>query len=104
MSWQGKELMDKTEFLTIYGTFENLEAVRKTLPSVIEETRRTGTRLIVHDSSLQGQDEKCDYLRELNRDNDFSLILPGNMSIAHARNMYLQPGQELFASDYISLL
>ena len=96
--------MDKTEFLTIYGTFENLEAVKKTLPSVIEETRRTGSRLIVHDSSLQGQDEKWVYLRELNRDNDFFLILSSNLSMAHARNMCLQLGQELYAPDYICML
>ncbi len=96
--------MDKTEFLTIYGSFENLDVVRQTLPSVIEESRRTNSRLIVHDSSISGQDNKWEYLRHLNRNDDFFLILSSNMSMAHARNMCLHLGQELYAPEYICML
>lgn len=96
--------MDKTEFLTIYPTYENLDVVKQTLPSVIAETRRNDAKLIVHDSSEKGREEKWAYLQELNRDNDFFLLLSTNLSMAHARNMCLQLGQELYAPEYICMI
>lgn len=96
--------MDKTEFLSIYGTFENLAVVKQTLPSIIEETKQNDARLIVHDSSVDGRQEKWDYLLELNKHQDFHLILSDNMSMAHARNMCLHLGQELFSPDYICMI
>ena len=96
--------MDKTEFLTIFPTFENLDVVKQTLPSVIEETKRNDAKLIVHDSSEHGREEKWEYLKEVNDDNDFFLLLSTNLSMAHARNMCLQLGQELYAPDYICMI
>lgn len=96
--------MEKTEFLTIFPTFEQLEVVKKTLPSIMEETRINDAKLIVHDSSVKGRREKWDYLLELNKNHDFFLILSNNLSMAHARNMCLQLGQELYAPDYICML
>ncbi|MGV7222863.1 MAG: glycosyltransferase family 2 protein [Nitrospinales bacterium] len=98
--------MDKTEFLTIFPTYSKIEIVRKVLPSVIEETKRNDAKLIVHDSteSSHGQTEKWEYLRNLSKNNDFFMILSTNMSMAHARNMCLRLGQELYAPDYICLL
>ena len=96
--------MDKTTFLTIYPSFENLEVVKQTLPSIIEETKNNDAKLIVHDSSVKNREEKWDYLKELNKDSDFFLILSDNMSMAHARNMCLQLGQELYAPDYICMI
>jgi hypothetical protein len=96
--------MEKTEFLTIFPTFENLETVKITLPSVLEETLKNDARLIVHDSSINGRDEKWDYLLDLNKNNDFFLILSSNMSMAHTRNMCLQLGQELYAPEYICIM
>ncbi|MBE9143963.1 tetratricopeptide repeat protein [Planktothrix mougeotii] len=96
--------MDKAEFLTIFPTFERLEVVQKTLPSIIAETKRNNARLIVHDSSVDGQAEKWAYLQELNQNNDFFLILSDNLSMAHARNMCLSLGQELYGPDYICMI
>jgi hypothetical protein len=96
--------MDKTEFLTIYPTFENLEVVKQTLPSVISETKNNNAKLIVHDSSEKGREEKWNYLRELNSNNDFFLLLSTNLSMAHARNMCLALGQELYAPEYICMI
>ena len=96
--------MDKTEFLTIFPTFENLDVVKQTLPSVIAETKRNDARLIVHDSSELGREEKWEYLKELNKSNDFFLLLSTNLSMAHARNMCLQLGQELYIPDYICMI
>lgn len=96
--------MDKTQFLTIFPSFENLEVVKQTLPSVIEETRKNDARLIVHDSSVNNRKEKWEYLQELNKENDFFLILSDNMSMAHARNMCLGLGQELYAPEYVCMI
>ena len=96
--------MDKAEFLTIFGTFEKLDAVTRTLPSVIDETKRHNARLIVHDSSVTGRNEKWPFLMELNKNHDFFLILSDNLSMAHARNMCLSLGQALYAPDIICIL
>jgi len=96
--------MDKTSFLTIYPSFENLAVVKETLPKVIGETLANDARLIVHDSSVRNRPEKWQYLQELNKNNDFFLLLSDNISMAHARNMCLQLGQSLYAPDYICML
>jgi hypothetical protein len=98
--------MDKTEFLTIFPTYSKTYIVKKVLPSVIEETNRNDAKLMVHDSTEpgHGQNEKWEYLRNLNKCNDFFLLLSTNMSMAHTRNMCLKLGQELYAPDYISML
>jgi hypothetical protein len=93
--------MQKTEFLTIFGTYDALPNIQETLPSVIEETKRAGAALIVHDSTEHNRLPVWDWLQDLNRKNDFFLILSSNMSMAHARNMCLQLGSELYAPDYI---
>jgi hypothetical protein len=96
--------MDKTSFLTIYGSFEQIDVVKQTLPSIIEETRRNDAKLIVHDSSVINRDEKWEYLKDLNKNEDFFLLLSSNLSMAHARNMCLQLGQEMYAPDFICMI
>ncbi len=96
--------MDKTVFLTIFASFENLDAVKQTLPSVIAETKQADARLMVHDSSVNSKEEKWAYLMELNRGEDFFLLLSDNLSMAHARNMCLGLGQEMWAPDYICVM
>ncbi len=96
--------MEQVEFLTIYATFGNLSVVKQTLPSVIEETKRNNAQLIVHDSTVKGRSEKWTYLQELNQNNDFFLLLSDNLSMAHARNMCLALGQELYAPSYICMM
>jgi hypothetical protein len=96
--------MDKTSFLTIFPSFENLKVVQQTLPTVIAETRSNDARLIVHDCSQNSRKKKWAYLADLNRNHDFFLILSDNLSMAHSRNMCLTLGKELYAPDYICLL
>jgi len=101
-------MLNKTEFLTIFCTYSNLEIVKQTLPSVIKETNRDGNaKLIIHDSTQKqhGQKEKWAWLREieLEEENVF-LILSTNMSMAHARNMCLHLGQELYAPEYVAMM
>lgn len=97
--------MDKTGFLTIYCTFGNLDVVKQTLPSVLEETKRADARLIVHDSTVGSpRDQKWAYLTDLNQNDDFFMLLSTNMSMAHARNMCLHLGQELYAPDIVAMM
>jgi len=91
-------------FLVIYPTFEKPEASRATLPSVLEEAARAGARVIVHDSSVEGRDEKWAWLRSLRDDFDFFLLLTDNCSMAHARNMCLRLGIEMYAPQYACML
>src|SRR5258708_413865 len=96
--------MNKAEFLTIFPTYDDLSTIQTTLPSVIEETKRAGAALIVHDSTETNRKEVWTWLQELNRNSDFFLVLSSNMSMAHARNMWLQLGVELYAPDYICMM
>jgi hypothetical protein len=97
--------MNKTEFLTIFATYDALSTIQTTLPSIVEETKRAGAALIVHDST-DGEHSKdvWDWLQELNRENDFFLILSSNLSMAHARNMCLQLGVSMYAPDYVCMM
>lgn len=69
--------MQKTEFLTVLVSYANLDAVKRTLPSVIAETTANDARLIVHGSTeaQHGQTEKWAYLQELAAQSNFFLIL-----------------------------
>lgn len=96
--------MEKSIFLTIFATYEKLDVVKQTLPTVIEETKRCDAKLIVHDSSIEFREGKWEYLKELNKNNDFFLILSSNLSMAHARNMCLELGKALYAPEYICML
>jgi glycosyltransferase involved in cell wall biosynthesis len=94
--------MKKVQFLTIFTTYGNLNVVKKTLPTVLEETRKNDAALIVYDSTDDDQqDQKWSYLRSL--DNVF-LILSTNLSVALARNTSLYLGQQMFLPEYISVL
>lgn len=96
--------MDKTQFLTVFATFESIDVVKQTLPTVVEETARNDARLIVHDSSVDGRGEKWEWLQRYSEEAGFFLLLSTNLSQAHARNMCIQLGKEMFAPDYICVM
>jgi hypothetical protein len=99
--------MNKKKFVTIYGTYGNLNTVRQTLPSVIKETITTpNSALIIHDSTEEhhGRSEKWNYLKKLEVEYPIFLILSTNLSMAHARNMCLSLSQELYCPDNIGMM
>lgn len=97
--------MDKTKFLTIFGTFGNLPLTKQTLPSIIEETVNADAKLIVHDSTVgPDREAKWEYLRNLADEHSFFLILSSNVSMAHARNMCMHTGIEMYAPDVIAMM
>jgi hypothetical protein len=94
----------RDDFLLIYPTFEKPEASRATLPGVLEEASRAGARVIVHDSSVKDRDEKWAWLRALREEFDFFLLLTDNCSMAHARNLCLRLGVEMYAPRHACML
>ncbi|MBO9413799.1 MULTISPECIES: hypothetical protein [unclassified Ruegeria] len=98
--------MQKTKILSIYGSYGNLNEVEQTLPSVIEETQRNDARLIIHDSTEpeHGREEKWAYLRQFEQEDRVFLLLSNNLSMAHARNMCLRLGQEMYLPDHIAMM
>ena len=97
--------MDKTKFLSIYCTFGNTKLARKTLPSIIDETNKNDARLIVHDSTVGAEKkEKWEYLQELADQHGFFLLLTSNLSMAHARNLCMHTGIEMYAPDIIAMM
>lgn len=95
----------KVKFLTIFSTFGKLEIVKKTLPSILEDTKKNNAGLIVFDSTDNNEKKaKWNYLESLNENKDFFLMLSTNLSLGHARNTCLHLGQELFLPDYICII
>jgi hypothetical protein len=93
--------MQKATFLTLFSTFDDLETVSRTLPTVLAESSRHDARVLVHDCSVTERDAKWAYLRELSRQHEFHLILSSPVSMAQSRNMCLALGVELFSPDYV---
>ncbi len=87
----------------IYPTYEDVETVRLTLPSILAEARQSGAALIVHDASVTRTAEMRDYLTETCSTDAF-LILTSPMSMGEARNLCLEAAISLFAPSHICML
>lgn len=97
--------MNKVETLIIFPTYNKLEIVKKTLPSIIKEVKNNDAALIVFDTTDTGnKNRKWKYLERLNANEDFTLILSTNFGAADVRNTCLYLGQQLFCPDYICVL
>ena len=88
-------------FLTTYTSFEDLETVQRTLPSVVEETLRCDAALVIHDSSVEQREEIRTFIAQFESDSVFT-IFSSPISQAGARNMALDVGLRLFAPEYIA--
>jgi hypothetical protein len=93
--------MNSSSFLTIFQTFEGIDEVKITLPAVLNESSRVGSKVIVHDCSIVQREAKWKLLQELNRKFDFHLILSSPVTMAQSRNQCLALGMELFKPSYI---
>lgn len=96
--------MDTAGFLTIYATFEAPDLVREVLPSVVEETVRAGARLIVHDCSVRHRAQVDALLADLGAPPEVFVVRTDRLSMAHARNLCLGLGIDLFAPEFIAML
>ena len=97
--------MDKKKLVIIFPTFEQLETVKKTLPSILEEVQRhANCQLIVYDCSIKNKQEKWNYLESLKDKYNFFLVMSDNTSMAHVRNISLNIALEMFYPDYVGML
>lgn len=101
-------MSQKRKFLIIYCSYGNLDVVKQTLPTVLNEVKRyRDAALIIHDSTERkhGRKAKWKYLMQLeDREEDIYLMLSTNISMAHSRNMCLALGQELVNPDYVAMM
>ena len=95
--------MRRAQFLTIFPTFEDLDTIQQTLPTVLEEVERNDAALIVHDCSVNNRQAIWKWLQDFNQGR-FFLLLTDQLSMASARNMCLQLGLERFLPEYVCLL
>lgn len=104
-------MRNRAEFLVIFPTYGAIETVRRTLPSVVKECAESGAALVIHDSTepKDGRDQKWAMIREMAGEDRVSssrrfVMFSDNLSVAHARNMCLRLGQELFCPEFICVL
>lgn len=97
-------MIKKTRLLVVINTFNDLDAIRTTLPTVVEDVRGISAQIIVHDCSTERCGETWTWLKRYADQNDVFLMLSSRMSLAHARNMAIRTGLELFVPDYVCVL
>lgn len=96
--------MSPAELAVIFPTYEDVETVRKTLPSVVEECRRSGAALVVHDSSVKHRGEMWSFLHSVCDGEQEFLLLTSPISMAAARNLGLETALSLFTPSYVCML
>lgn len=98
--------MNKKEFVTIFQTYSNTDVVKQTLPSIISESKKNNSGLIVYDTTEihHGRNKKWKYLQNLNDNKDFFLILSDNLSVADSRNTCLYLAKQIYLPDYICII
>ncbi len=89
------------EFLTVFNSFEDLETIQKTLPSVVEETKAAGAALVIHDCSVRDRVKIRKFIEEFEC-NEVFLIFSSRLDQARSRNLALEVGRSLFAPEYIA--
>jgi hypothetical protein len=96
--------MPSAELTVIFPTFEDVETVLQTLPSVVQECRRSGAALIVHDASVKNRGEMWSRLQAICDGEREFLLLTSPISMAAARNLCLETALTLFTPSYICML
>ena len=92
--------MQLKEFLTIFSTFEDLETIKVTLPTIVEETKDADAALIVHDCSVNDREAIREFIDSFS-DDDVFCVFTSPLSQAHSRNLCLDLGIKLFAPNTI---
>jgi len=97
-------MVEPVEFLTISCCFEDVETVARMLPSVLEESRRAGGAVVVHDSSVENGEAMDGLLRELKREHAFFHVRTDPISMGLSRNLALWLALELYAPTYVCMI
>jgi glycosyltransferase involved in cell wall biosynthesis len=98
--------MNKKQFVTIFQTYGNLDVVKQTLPSVVNDSKDNDAAIIVFDSTeiRDNRKDKWKYLQNANVNDDFFLILSSNLSVADSRNTCMFLAQQIYVPDYICIM
>ena len=96
--------MQHSDFVTIYTSFNDLAVVQKVLPGILDEARRTGSAVLVHDCSTTATDATWAWYREQSQEHGFFYLFSKRMQFAQARNMCLQLAVEMYSPQHICML
>jgi hypothetical protein len=96
--------MASADFVTIYTSFNDFDAVRSIFPLVLAEAKRSDSALIVHDCSTNQTDEIWSWYRDMSERHKFVHLFSNRIPFAIARNMCLSLALEMFAPQYICML
>jgi hypothetical protein len=96
--------MNSADFVTIYTSFNDLDAVKSIFPRVLAESDRTGTALIVHDCSTKDTAETWDWYQEMAAKHRFVHLFSNRIPFAIARNTCRALAFEMFAPQHICML
>jgi hypothetical protein len=97
-------MVEPVEFLTITCCFEDVGAVSRMLPTVLEESRREGAAVVVHDCSVRNGAEMDALLGELKREHRFFHVRTDPISMGLSRNLGLWLALELYAPTYVCMV
>lgn len=92
------------DLVTIYTSRNDLDIVRRVLPGILAEAERTGTAVIVHDSSTKDTATTWEWYRALSETHKFFYIFTGQIPFAMARNMALSTAIEMYTPQYVCML
>jgi len=96
--------MASADFVTIYTSFNDLNAVQSVFPLVLAETKRSNAALIVHDCSTVETESTWKYYQEMAAKHGFVHLFSNRIPFAIARNTCLSLALEMFSPQYISML
>jgi len=90
-----------SEFVIIFPTIGSLDIVKKTLPTVLNEAKSTGNKVIVRENTFKYK-EKIEWLQSLEKQyNCMHLMVTSLMSVAVTLNICLEFAQNSYNPKYI---
>lgn len=95
--------MNQKEFLTVFNSFEDLETIRQTLPTVVAESKAADAALVIHDCSLKNRPEIRKFIEGFESDTVF-VVFSSRLDQANSRNLAINLGMRLFAPEYIATI
>ena len=96
--------VEPTSFVTIYCTYEDVDAPRQMLPGIVAESIRTNSAIVMHDSSVENEKEIAAVANENRGNSKFFFMHTDVVSMAVARNLALYVALEKYVPEYICMI
>ncbi len=97
-------MIEPVEFLTIYCCFEDVDTVSRMLPTVLDESKRTGAAVVVHDCSVTNRPAMEALIQDMKREHTFFFVRTDPIPMGLARNLALWIALEIYAPAYICMI